>query len=94
MPMSVIPLPDRAESLDLGGDPHDLPGDLYEWILNRYAEEVAQTREPRSAVLAVARMVTDGARFRRWSRWHCDVAGDIAAKLCQSVCDDTLRAVD
>lgn len=90
----TISLPGDAKSLDLGGDPRDLPGDLYEWILDTYADVVRDTHEPRSAVLAVARMVTEAARFKRWHRRDADVIGDIAAKLCQSVCDATLRAVD
>jgi hypothetical protein len=93
MPITIN-LPDDPATLDLAGDPRDLPGPLYEQILDVYAAQVSASREPLAAVLATARMVTEAARVRRWPIAPAARLGDIAAKLCQTVCDDALRMVD
>ena len=91
---NAIHLPKDPASLDLRGDPRDLPGAIYEAILDLYVMHVDQSGNPRAAVLATARMVTENARLRRWPRAQADQLGDIAAKLCQDVCDETIGAVD
>jgi hypothetical protein len=94
MPTTMIPLPADPASLDLGGDPRNLPDDTYQAIVDLYATMVADTREPCSSVLATARMVTETARFHRWGRERSAVLGDLAALLCQRICDDTIAAID
>jgi len=94
MPTIAIHLPDDPATLDLSGSPHDLPVDIYEAALDLYAVHVEESRNPRAAVLATARLATDAARMQGWPKDKAALFGDIVARLAQEICDDALRAVD
>ena len=76
------------------GNPNDLPGDLYDAIIEVYAGLVSINRNPLASVPATARTMEAAARQRGYTANQAARLGDMAAMLCQEIATGILLAVD